>query len=192
MKENFYKLHLQMFADPQGGTDGNDPQTGGNDPQEEMIPKKLFDKQATEISNLKKQLKDKLSDEEAAAEAQKEKDKELEELRSYKQKALLASGLSEYGIDSKNSQLIADAVISGDMDKVSKIVGGLFKQTNDNHTKEIEALKLGSIERPQGSAEDKEVTLESYKKMSVDERVKLKNSNPELYKTLSDQAKQFK
>lgn len=179
-----YLLNLQQFADP-GTGDGN----GNQDPQEEMVSKKLFDKQASEIASLKKQLKAKQTDDEAALEAQKEKDKELDELRMYKQKTSIKSGLTAKGISDKEAETIADAILSGEADAIAKAIGENFEASQSALQKEIDTLKLSGIEKPGGSSDSKETTVEDFAKMDIDQRIELKNSNPELFKILNEQHK---
>lgn len=184
MKETKYLLNLQMFADPEDGN-GN----GNQEPQEEMVSKKLFDKQASEIASLKKQLKAKQTDDEAALEAQKEKDKELDELRMYKQKTSIKSGLTAKGISDKEAETIADAILSGEADAIAKAIGENFEASQSALQKEIDTLKLSGIEKPGGSSDSKETTVEDFAKMDIDQRIELKNSNPELFKILNEQHK---
>ena len=184
MEKMKYLLNLQQFADP-GAGDGN----GNQDPQEEMVSKKLFDKQASEIASLKKQLKAKQTDDEAALEAQKEKDKELEELRMYKQKTSIKSGLTAKGISDKEAETIADAILSGEADAIAKAIGENFEASQSALQKEIDTLKLSGIEKPGGSSDSKETTVEDFAKIDIDQRIELKNSNPELFKILNEQHK---
>lgn len=184
MEKMKYVLNLQQFADP-GTGDGD----GNQDPQEELVSKKLFDKQASEIANLKKQLKAKQTDDEAALEAQKEKDRELEELRMYKQKTSIKSGLTAKGISDKEAETIADAILSGEADIIAKAIGENFETSQSALQKEIDTLRLSGIEKPGGSSDLKETTVEDFAKMDIDQRIELKNSNPELFKILNEQHK---
>lgn len=177
-KKRFLLNNLQLFADD-GGDDNLDI-----DNQEETVSKALFDKKTKELAELKRQLKAKQTDEEKALEIQKEKDTELEELRTFKQRSTLENSLLTNGIDKDEVKNLADTILSGDVEKIGKVIGGVFSKGNKALQTEIEELKMTGIDKPSGSDGDgdKEITLEDFKKMTIDERIALKNSNPELFK----------
>ena len=185
-----FPLNLQLFAeggdDGAGGDDGNDP-TPPNEPQETMIPKSQLDKVMKELAAKNKMIKDSETESQRIAREQQEKDAQLQELTSFKNKSILEKGLLTNGLDANSVDKISEAIISGDMESIAKVFGEVYKNGTSNLQKEIDALKLSQIDKPNGSDGDKEVTLEDYKKMTLDEQIRLKNSNPELFKTLNSQ-----
>ena len=60
-----YKLHLQLFADGEGG-EGQTVVTeeAKANKQEQTVPKSLFDKKMSEFADLKKKYQEKMTDEE--------------------------------------------------------------------------------------------------------------------------------
>lgn len=177
-KNRFVLDNLQLFADD-GGDDGAE-----GDPQEETVSKALLDKKTKELAELKRQLKAKQTDEEKALEIQKEKDAELEELKTFKQRSILENSLLTNGIDKEEVKGLADVILSGDVEKIGKSIGTIYAKGYNSLQTEINELKMAGIDKPSGSDgnSDKEITLENFKKMTIDERIALKNSNPELFK----------
>ena len=88
----------------------------------QFVEKKVFDAKATEASNLSKQLKSKMSDEEAKAakeaEERAEMEKELTSLRKEKAIGTYKSAYLELGYDAEMAAENAAAVHSGDLSKV--------------------------------------------------------------------------
>lgn len=177
-KNRFVLDNLQLFADD-GGDDGAE-----GDPQEETVSKALFDKKTKELAELKRQLKAKQTDEEKALEIQKEKDAELEELKTFRQRSILENSLLTNGIDKEEVKGLANVILSGDVEKIGKSIGTIYTKGYNSLQTEINELKMAGIDKPSGSDgnSDKEITLENFKKMTIDERIALKNSNPELFK----------
>lgn len=178
---HFKLTNLQLFSEGGEGGEGDViPLT---------VPKDQYDKLASEFAGLKKQIKAKESEEETKAREQAEKDEKINELLQYKNKSILEKGLMTSGIDSKSVESISEAVLSGDMAKISKAFGDVYSKGMSELKKENEALKLSQIATPDGSTSNKEVSLEDFKKMTLDEKIMLKNSNPELFSTLKKQPK---
>lgn len=189
MKKNLFELKdLQLFADP-GNSEGpnNDPT-----PPEETVSKAMYDSLATKYAQAKKDLKAKQTDEEKALEAQRLKDEELEELRAEKKKSTIINGLLKQGIADEDSSSIAEAILDGDVDKITKAITNMHKNATTDFQKQIDELKVTSIDTPNGSTQTKEKTVEDYSKMTLDERIALKNSNPDLFKTLKQGYEQAK
>lgn len=182
------KLNLQLFAEPDdGGNPSNNPT-----PPEETVSKAMYDKLATQYAEVKKQLKAKQTDDEKALEEQRLKDEELEELRAEKKKSTIINGLLKQGIEDEDSTKIATAVLSGDVDEITKAITNMHKNSTTDLQKQINELKVTGIDTPSGSTQAKEKTVEDYSKMTLDERIELKNSNPDLFKTLKQGYEQAK
>lgn len=186
IKKNYFDLNknrfaldnLQLFSEDDGGIGT------GDDPQEETVSKALFDKKTKELAELKRQLKAKQTDEENALEIQKEKDAELEELKTFKQRSILENSLLTNGIDKEEVKGLAEAILSCDVEKIGKCIGTVYTKGYESLQTEIDELKMTGIDRPLGGngKNDEEITLDNFKKMTIDERIALKNSNPELFK----------
>lgn len=181
------KLNLQLFAEPSGEGDGGDPT-----PPEETVSKAMYDSLASKYAQAKKDLKAKQTDEEQALEAQRLKDEELEELRAEKKKSTIINGLLKQGIADEDSSSIASAILDGDVDKITKTITNMHKNATADLQKQIDELKVTGIETPNGSTQTKGKTVEDYSKMTLDERIALKNSNPDLFKTLKQGYEQSK
>ncbi len=178
-----FPLNIQLFADDEGG-EGADGGDGGKD-DEITISKKQYDKNLSEISRLKKELKAKMTDEEKFNIAQKEKDDQIKELTDFKTKSTLTSGLIE-SFGKESAEKIADAIIEGDPSKIAEIVAKSYETAIKGLQDEISQLKLAAMDKP-GDGDNsggKEPTLEDFNKMTIDEQIALKIKNPELFKTL--------
>ena len=177
-----FPLNIQLFADGDG--DGGEGGDGGSD-DEITISKKQYDKNMSEISRLKKELKAKMTDEEKFNIAQKEKDDQIKELTDFKTKSTLTSGLIE-SFGKESAEKIADAIIEGDPSKIAEIVAKSYETAIKGLQDEISQLKLAAMDKP-GDGDNsggKEPTLEDFNKMTIDEQIALKIKNPELFKTL--------
>ena len=130
----FIKLNLQLFAEPgDGGEGGDDPTTAP-----ETVSKAMYDKLATQYAEAKKQLKAKQTDDEKELEEQRLKDEELEELRAEKKKSTIINGLLKQGIADEDSTKIAIAVLSGDVDEITKAITNMHKNSTTDLQKQID------------------------------------------------------
>jgi len=180
------KLNLQLFAEPDdGGNPSNNPT-----PPEETVSKAMYDKLATQYAEAKKQLKAKQTDDEKALEEQKLKDEELEELRAEKKKSTIINGLLKQGIADEDSTKIATAILKGDVNEITGAITNMHKNSTTDLQKQIDELKVTGIDVPQGSGQSKEITLEEFSKMSIDEKISLKISNPDLFNQLNKKHKE--
>lgn len=87
-----------------------------------MIRKETFDKTASELAGYKRQLREKMSEEEQAKLDREARDKELmEELESLRKDKLLSQHVNRYlklGYDEELAQSTAEAMVAQDFDKV--------------------------------------------------------------------------
>lgn len=173
-----FSLDIQLFAEGEGGGEGE-----GGKGAEETVSKAMYDKAAGEIARLKKELRGKMTAEEQAKRAQEEKDEEIKELKEFKLKSELVSGLSEaFGKDV--SAKIADSYLSGDANKFAEALSKAFKDSTQALNDEISQLKLKGMDKPGAGSNGGEggtITKEQFAKMNIDERIALKISNPELF-----------
>ena len=160
------------------GLDLPDPDYSG------YVKKELFDKTASELSEKKKQLRDKLSedeqkalqDKEAREELQAKYDKLVRETEIAKNKAKLV-GL---GYEESLADETALAMVEGDLDKVFTNQ----KKHLDSVEKRVRADALKNTPKPTPDGGSETMTLEKLRGMSPVERMKFSSEHPEEYKTL--------
>lgn len=160
------------------GYDTPDPDYSG------YVKKDVFDKTASELAGVKKQLKDKMTDDEAAKQKEQE---EREELQSKYDELLHKSLVSDYkaeylaaGYDEKLAAETAEAMASGDTAKVF----ANQKKHLESVEKKARAEALKDTPKPTPDGDSKTMTLEKLRSMSPQERYEFSVKNPEEYKTL--------
>lgn len=151
------------------------------------VKKDVFDKTASELAGYKKQLREKLSEEEQNRLEQEEKFTDLE---SKYNKLLEESTVSKFkskflaqGYDEALAEDTANAMLKGDYDKIF-----------ENQQKHLEAVEkkikadlMKETKKPEGGQSGKEVTLDSFRKMSTQERFKYSQEHPDEYKALYEE-----
>ena len=146
--------------------------------------KNALSKSNSEAADFKKQLREKMSADEIKA---KEDSDKYEELQS-KYDALLKESevtknkarLLALGYEDKLATETAEAIVSGDTDKVF----ANQKKHLDTVEKKIREEVLTSTPRPTGGNGSETMTLEKFKKMSIEEQFKFSKEHPEEYKML--------
>lgn len=150
----------------------------------QFVAKSVFDKKASEAADLSKQLKAKMSEDELAkvqaAESMAAIQAELEQLRAEKVVNENAAKFLELGYDSKLAQATALAMVAGEMETVFKNHAKFLA----DREKALRAEILKSTPTPPAGEGAKTVTREDLAKMSLTEKAKFANENPELYKEL--------
>lgn len=148
------------------------------------VKKDVFDKTASELAGVKKQLKDKMTDDEAAKQKEQE---EREELQSKYDKLLRESEISKHkakllglGYDEKLADETAEAMADGDMEKVF----ANQKKHLDSVEKRVRADALKDTPKPTPDGDSKTMTLEKFRKLSPAERAAFFEEHPEEYKEL--------
>lgn len=116
-----FKFNLQLFAEDGGEPNQEPPKQKYSDEEYEKL-KASFDKSASELADLKKQLKTKMTDEEKKAEEEKARQVEFEkmqkELSTMKVKTKLAGAFEEAEIEE-----LSNLIIEGNVEKlVEKLV----------------------------------------------------------------------
>lgn len=160
------------------GFDIPDPDYSG------YVKKDVFDKTASELAGVKKQLKDKMTDDEAAKQKEQE---EREELQSKYDKLLRESEISKHkakllglGYDEKLADETAEAMADGDMEKVF----ANQKKHLDSVEKRVRADALKDTPKPTPDGDSKTMTLEKFRKLSPAERAAFFEEHPEEYKEI--------
>lgn len=151
------------------------------------VKKDVFDKTASDLAKAKKDLKDRMTEEEVKkAEAEAELQKYKEQAETLQREKNIADNKAKFisiGYDDTLATETAEALEKGDY-------ATLFK----NHQTVIENVKkiakgeaMASATPPAGKANEggKTITKEQFDNMTYTERVKLFETNPDLYKELT-------
>lgn len=148
------------------------------------VKKDVFDKTASELAEKKKQLKDKMTEDEQKAQKEQE---EREELQSKYEKLLRESEVSKHkaklvalGYDETLADETAVAMVDGDMEKVF----ANQKKHLDSVEKRVRADALKDTPKPTPDGDSKTMTLDKFRKMSPAERAAFYEEHPEEYKEL--------
>lgn len=148
------------------------------------VKKDVFDKTASELAGVKKQLKEKMTDDEAQKQKEQE---EREALQSKYEELLHKTAVSEnkakllsMGYDEKLAEETAEAMANGEMEKVF----ANQKKHLEAFEKKVRADALKDTPKPTPDGGGKTMTLETLRKMSPQERYEYSVKNPEEYKEL--------
>lgn len=148
------------------------------------VKKDVFDRTASELAGVKKQLKDKMTDDEAAKQKEQE---EREELQKNYEALLRKSTVAEHkaellgmGYDEKLAQETAEAMADGDTVKVF----ANQKKHLEAVEKKVRAEALKDTPKPTGDGDSKTMTLEKLRGMTPSERYTYSQEHPEEYKEL--------
>ena len=148
------------------------------------VKKDVFDKTASELAGVKKQLKEKMTDDEAAKQKEQE---EREVLQSKYEKLLHDSEVSKnkakllaLGYEEKLADDTAEAMVTGDLEKVM----ANQKKHLEAVEKKVRAEALKDTPKPTGDGDSKTMTLEKLRGMTPSERYTYSQEHPEEYKEL--------
>ncbi len=146
--------------------------------------KAALSKSNSEAADYKKQLREKMTAEEAKA---KEEADKMADLQSKYDTLLKESSISKnkarllaLGYDDALATEVAEAMVEGDTDKV---FAGQQKHL-DTVGKKIREEALKGTPKPTGGNGSETMTLEKFRKMSIEEQLKFSNEHPEEYKML--------
>ena len=148
------------------------------------VKKDVFDKTASELAAKKKELNEKLTEDEKAKQKEQE---ERADLQAKYDKLLRESEISKFkakflgmGYEEKLAEDTAVAMADGDTDKVF----ANQKKHIDSVEKRVRADALKDTPKPTPDGGSKTMTLDKLRKMSPQERYDYSVKNPEEYKTL--------
>jgi hypothetical protein len=129
-----------------------------------------------------------MSEEERQRAEYEDNKKELEALRKENSKSKAISKLSKTKASDELVEGLAEALVSNDTETIVESIVKLVESVTSATSKELETVKLGATPRPQqgDNTTTKVPSVEDYKKMTIDERIQLKISNPQLYAVLSN------
>lgn len=160
-----------------------------DEPQIDMskfVSKELFDKSASEIANYKKQLRANMSEAEQKALADAEEKKAMQDriaqLENEKAIAENSKGLVAIGYDDKTANEVATAFMKGDFNAV---IQAQAKFVDAQKKSVIASAVKDTPPPPTDNGNGNVITKEQFKKMSLDEQMKVYNDTPELYKELT-------
>ena len=151
------------------------------------VSKEQFDKTASELAAKKKELNEKLTEDEKQKQAEQEQREELQK----KYDALLhesvvsknKASLLGLGYEEKLAEETAEAMADGNLEKVF----ANQKKHLDAVEKRIKAEVLKDTPKPTGDGDSKTMTLEKLRGMSSMERLKFSQEHPDEYKELYSQ-----
>lgn len=148
----------------------------------QYVTKSAFDKKATEAAELSKQLKAKMTDDELAkAQAETEMAELKARLAQLEAEKIVGENTQKFlelGYDGKLAQATAEAMAKGEMETVFKNHAKFIA----DREKALRAEILKGTPTPPAGEGTKTVTREDYAKMSLDEKAKFANENPDVVK----------
>ena len=146
--------------------------------------KKALSKSNTEAADYKKQLREKMTEEEIKAKEDAEKYEAIvKERDALLREKTVASHKAKYlalGYDEKLADDTAEAMVSGDLDKVF----ANQKKHIESVEKKIRAEEIKKTPLPEGGSSSETMTKEKFLKMSITEQLEFSNAHPEEYKML--------
>lgn len=149
-----------------------------------LVKKDLLDKANSEAANYKKQLREKMSEDEQKAIQQQEEmaaiKAELETLRQEKAETELTNRWMGIGYSKELATATAKASAAGDMDTVFKNHAKFLA----DREKELKSELLKSTPTPPAGDGDKKITKEDFSKMTLAEKQKFATENPEAYREI--------
>lgn len=148
------------------------------------VKKDVFDKTASELAAKKKELNEKLTEDEQKKQKEQE---ERAELQAKYEKLLHESEVSNFkakllgmGYEEKLAAETAEAMADGDTEKAF----ANQKKHLESVEKKVRAEALKDTPKPTGDGNSKTMTLEKLRKLSPLERENWSRQNPEDYKAL--------
>lgn len=148
------------------------------------VKKDVADKYASEAASFKKQLREKMTEDEAAkAKAAEDLAAAMEELEHYRVKDAISEYTTQFmglGYDESLARATATALQKGDMSVMFK---NHAKFVADRE-KALKAEMLKSTPTPPAGDGDKGPSKEAFQKMTLAEKQKFATENPDAYKEL--------
>lgn len=148
------------------------------------VDKKLYDKTASELADKKKELREKLTDDEAAKQKEQEEreemQKELDALRRESTVSKNKAKLVALGYDEALADDTAEAMSDGKLDKVF----ANQKKHLEAFEKKVRAEALKNTPKPTPDGDGNTMTLKKLREMSPADRLKYSQEHSEEYKEL--------
>lgn len=123
------------------------------EPAEEMVPKRYFDKASSELAEMKRKAKEKMTADEQAAQEKKELADQLAESQKALARIKQEKAFEESGYDSKTATTLAEMLEKGDIDGFVKAQGEYMAETMKKREAEMKTELLGGTPKiPQGGS----------------------------------------
>ena len=149
-----------------------------------FVSKEQFDKTASELAAKKKELRDKLTDDEAAKQKEQEEresmQRELDALRRESVVSKNKARLVALGYEEALADETAEAMADG---KIEKVFANQKKHL-EAFEKRVRAEALKNTPKPTPDGDGKTMTLKTLREMSPADRLKFSQEHPEEYKEL--------
>jgi len=146
--------------------------------------KRAFDKTSSELADVKKSLREKMSEQEIASAEKAEQDaKREEEFEFYKRKDKIHEAEKAYlkhGYTPDEAERIAVAETDGDFDAKMQIMS----EVEERKKKELEAEFIKNLPDINAGSGNGIITKEQFDQMDVIERSKLRKDDPDTYNRL--------
>nr|DAN86598.1 MAG TPA: protein of unknown function (DUF5446) [Caudoviricetes sp.] len=149
------------------------------------VSKDIYDKTASELAAKKRELRQKMTDDEAAKEKEKEERERVEkEYADLKRKTAISENKAQLiamGYDEKLAEETAEAIVDGDTAKVL----ANQKKNLDAYGKKVRTEALKDTPKPAGGDGDgNTMTLAKLREMSLQDRFEFSKNHPEEYQNL--------
>ena len=148
------------------------------------VKKEVFDKTASELTDYKKQLREKMSADEIKAKEDAEKQEKLQsDYDALVRKVNLSENKAKLlglGYEDKLATETAEAMLDGNLDKVF----ANQKKHLESVEKKIREDVLHSTPKPEGGSSSNTMTKEKLRGMSANERYEFAQKNPDEYKQI--------
>ena len=159
-----------------------EPDTGNT------VSKATFDKTASELAAVKKQLREKQTDEEAKAAERAAKEAEImAELEALRHEKLVGTYTTSYmamGYDEKLAKATAEAMAKGDTETVFKNQ----KLHLENREKALRTEMLQKTPSPAAGGNDTAMKKDEFAKLTLAEKQRFAKENPEIYASFYKEA----
>lgn len=149
-----------------------------------FVDKKVFDKTSSELAQLKRESKEKLTEEQRKLVEREEEfnemKNELEVLKKEKKLSDMKANYLSLGYEDTLAYETAKAFVEGDMQKVFNNQ----KIHQESIEKKLKAELLKETPKPGAGSGSKKMTKEDLRKMTTEERFKFSTEHPEEYKAI--------
>lgn len=181
MKLNIENYESMTAEEKLAALEAYDPEKNG------FVKKETFDRAASEAAGYKKQLREKMSEDEATKAQEAETRAALEaRVKELEEKEMLNSYTTAYlamGYGEKLATATAAAIVKGDMETVF----ANQKAHMETREKALKAELLKETPRPAGGTEDSGMKKEDFMKMSLGEKQRFATEHPDLYANFYNQ-----
>ena len=148
------------------------------------VKKEVFDKTASELAEKKRQLKDKMTEEETAKQREKEEREELQLKYDQLLRENEVSKLKTKFLGMGYNEILADETALAMVDGNTEKIFDNHKKHLDTFEKKVRAEILKNTPKPTSDGSISTVTLEKLREMSTQDRYDYSVSHPDEYRQL--------